>query len=148
VRFIQREPRPCYSISTDFAAIGPAVAKLESEVGPIDVLVNNAGYGHEGILEESLVGLNKTTVRRKRIRRGRNDEGCAAVHARETRRHIVNITSMAGYVGIAHYARSMLAVECIFEALAKEVRHLGIRVTAIAPGSFRTDWAGFGARGA
>jgi NAD(P)-dependent dehydrogenase (short-subunit alcohol dehydrogenase family) len=38
---------------TDFVAIGPAVAKLESEVGPIDVLVNNVGYGHEGILEES-----------------------------------------------------------------------------------------------
>jgi short-subunit dehydrogenase len=58
---------------------------------------------------------------------------------------------MAGYVGlpgIAYYAGSKLAVECIFEALAKEVRHLGIRVTAIAPDSFRADWAGFGARGA
>lgn len=38
---------------TAFSAIGPAVAKIESENGPIEVLVNNAGYGHEGILEES-----------------------------------------------------------------------------------------------
>src|ERR1700756_5135884 len=38
---------------TDFAAIGSAVAKVESEIAPIDVLVNNAGIGHEGILEES-----------------------------------------------------------------------------------------------
>jgi NAD(P)-dependent dehydrogenase (short-subunit alcohol dehydrogenase family) len=52
---------------------------------------------------------------------------------------------MAGHVGlpgIAYYAGSKFALEGISEVLAKEVRHLGIRVTAIAPGSFRTDWAG------
>jgi short-subunit dehydrogenase len=136
---------------TDFVAIGPAVAKLDSEAGPIDVLVNNAGYGQEGILEESPLEEIKRQF-------DVNVFGAVAImkavlpYMRERRRgHIVNITSMAGYVGlpgIAYYAGSKLAVECIFEALAKEVRHLGIRVTAIAPGSFRTDWAGFGARGA
>jgi short-subunit dehydrogenase len=61
------------------------------------------------------------------------------------RGHIVNITSMAGYVGlpgIAYYAGSKFALEGISEVLAKEVRGFGIKVTAVAPGSFRTDWAG------
>jgi NAD(P)-dependent dehydrogenase (short-subunit alcohol dehydrogenase family) len=130
---------------TDLVAIGPAVAKLESEVGPIDVLVNNAGYGHEGILEESPLEEIKRQF-------DVNVFGAVAMmkavlpYMRERRRgHIVNITSMAGYVGlpgIAYYAGSKFALEGISEVLAKEVRHLGIRVTAIAPGSFRTDWAG------
>jgi NAD(P)-dependent dehydrogenase (short-subunit alcohol dehydrogenase family) len=130
---------------TDFAAIGPAVAKLEREMGPIDILVNNAGYGHEGILEESSLEEIKRQF-------DVNVFGAVAMtkavlpYMRERRRgHIVNITSMAGHVGlpgIAYYAGSKFALEGISEVLAKEVRGLGIRVTAVAPGSFRTDWAG------
>ena len=130
---------------TEFAAIGPAVAKIEREVAPIDILVNNAGYGHEGILEES---PSEELKRQFDV----NVFGAVAMmkavlpYMRERcRGHIVNITSMAGYVGlagIAYYAGSKFALEGISEVLAKEVRHLGIRVTAIAPGSFRTDWAG------
>src|SRR6202012_3863643 len=59
--------------------------------------------------------------------------------------HIVNITSMGGFItmpGIAYYCGSKFALEGISEVLAKEVRGFGIKVTAIAPGSFRTDWAG------
>jgi NAD(P)-dependent dehydrogenase (short-subunit alcohol dehydrogenase family) len=130
---------------TDFAAIGSAVAKVESEIAPINVLVNNAGYGHEGILEESPLEEIKRQF-------DVNVFGAVAMmkavlpYMRGRRRgHIINITSMAGYVGlagIAYYAGSKFALEGISEVLAKEVRHLGIRVTAIAPGSFRTDWAG------
>jgi short-subunit dehydrogenase len=65
---------------------------------------------------------------------------------RQRRRgHIINITSMAGYIsmpGIAYYSGSKFALEGISEALAQEVKGLGIKVTAIAPGSFRTEWAG------
>jgi short-subunit dehydrogenase len=59
--------------------------------------------------------------------------------------HIINITSMGGYItmpGIAYYCGSKFALEGISETLAKEVKGFGIHVTAIAPGSFRTDWAG------
>jgi NAD(P)-dependent dehydrogenase (short-subunit alcohol dehydrogenase family) len=130
---------------TDFVAIGPAVARVERDVGPIDVLVNSAGYGHEGTLEES-------PLEEMRRQFDVNVFGAVAMikavlpFMRERRRgHIVNITSMAGYVGFAgipYYAGSKFALEGISEVLANEVRDFGIKVTAVAPGSFRTDWAG------
>ena len=65
---------------------------------------------------------------------------------RQRRRgHIVNVTSMGGFItmpGITFYCGSKFALEGISEALGKEVAALGIRVTALAPGQFRTDWAG------
>jgi short-subunit dehydrogenase len=59
--------------------------------------------------------------------------------------HILNVTSMGGYItmpGIAYYCGSKFALEGVSDTLAKELEDFGIKVTAIAPGSFRTDWAG------
>lgn len=59
--------------------------------------------------------------------------------------HIVNVTSMGGFItmpGIAFYCGSKFALEGISEALGKEVARFGIQVTALAPGQFRTEWAG------
>ena len=130
---------------TDFAAIGPKVAQAERDTGPIDVLINSAGYGHEGTLEES-------SLEEMRRQFDVNVFGAVAMikavlpFMRERRRgHIINITSMAGYVGlvgIPYYAGRKFALEGISEVLANEVRGFGIKVTAVAPGSFRTDWAG------
>jgi NAD(P)-dependent dehydrogenase (short-subunit alcohol dehydrogenase family) len=61
------------------------------------------------------------------------------------RGHIVNVTSMGGFItmpGISFYCGSKFALEGISEALGKEVAEFGIRVTALAPGQFRTEWAG------
>jgi short-subunit dehydrogenase len=67
-------------------------------------------------------------------------------YMRERRRgHILNITSMGGFItlpGIAYYCGSKFALEGISEVLGKELKPFGIAVTAVAPGSFRTDWAG------
>ena len=130
---------------TDFVGIDSAVSAIEAEVGPIDVLVNNAGYGHEGIMEES-------PLSEMRRQFDVNVFGAVAMmkavlpHMRARRRgHILNITSMGGYItmpGIAYYCGSKFALEGISEALGKEVAPFGIAVTAVAPGSFRTDWAG------
>lgn len=130
---------------TDFAGIDGAIAEAEATVGPIDVLVNNAGYGHEGILEES-------SLEAMRRQFEVNVFGAVAVakavlpYMRVRRRgHIVNITSMGGFItmpGIAYYCGSKFALEGISEVLGKEVKPFGIAVTAVAPGSFRTDWAG------
>ena len=130
---------------TDFEKIEPAITAVQQTVGPIDVLINNAGYGHEGILEESpldemiaqfnvnvfgAVAMIKAVLPTMRQRKSG---------------HIINITSMGGFItmpGISYYCGSKFALEGISETLASEVAHLGIHVTAIAPGSFRTDWAG------
>jgi NAD(P)-dependent dehydrogenase (short-subunit alcohol dehydrogenase family) len=130
---------------TDFDAIDGIVAEIEASVGPIDVLVNNAGYGHEGVMEES-------PLAEMRRQFDVNVFGAVAMmkavlpFMRERRRgHILNITSMGGHItlpGITYYCGSKFALEGISEALGKEVKSLGIAVTAVAPGSFRTDWAG------
>lgn len=130
---------------TDDAAVEKAVRDVEREIGPIDVLVNNAGYGHEGVLEES----SMDDLRRQFAA---NVFGPVAMikavlpGMRERRRgHIVNVTSMGGSValpGVSFYCGSKFALEGISEALGKEVAAFGIRVTSLAPGQFRTDWAG------
>jgi NAD(P)-dependent dehydrogenase (short-subunit alcohol dehydrogenase family) len=139
------EARPLRLDVTDYAAVPTAIARAEAAAGPIDVLVNNAGYGHEGALEESTlddlqrqfaanvfgpVAMIKAVLPGMRARR---------------RGHIVNVTSMGGFItlpGISFYCGSKFALEGISEALGKEVASFGIRVTALAPGQFRTDWAG------
>ena len=130
---------------TDYAAIGSAIAGAERVTGPIDVLINNAGYGHEGILEESSVDDLQRQF-------AANVFGPVAMiqavlpGMRERRRgRIINVTSMGGFItmpGIAFYCGSKFALEGISEALGKELAGLGIHVTALAPGQFRTDWAG------
>jgi NAD(P)-dependent dehydrogenase (short-subunit alcohol dehydrogenase family) len=130
---------------TQLDRIDEVVARIQREHGPIDVLVNSAGYGHEGVLEES-------TLEEMRHQLDVNLFGAVAMmkavlpSMRERRRgHIMNITSMAGLVGlpgIAFYTASKYALEGLSEVLAKEVTGFGVKVTAVAPGSFRTDWAG------
>jgi len=130
---------------TDFDAIEKKIADAEETIGPIDVLINNAGYGHEGAMEES-------SLEEMRHQLDVNLFGAVAVikavlpFMRKRRSgHIINITSMAGLVGlpgISYYAASKFALEGISEVLAKELGPFNVKVTAVAPGSFRTDWAG------
>lgn len=130
---------------TDFERIEEMVAKIESTVGPVDVLVNNAGYGHEGIMEES-------SLAEMRRQFEVNVFGAVAMikamlpGMRQRRHgHIINITSMGSFItmpGISYYCGSKFALEGISETLSKELAPFNIHVTAVAPGSFRTDWAG------
>jgi NAD(P)-dependent dehydrogenase (short-subunit alcohol dehydrogenase family) len=125
--------------------IAPTVERIEREVGPIDVLVNNAGYGHEGLVEES--GMEEL-----RRQFDVNFFGAVAVikavlPAMRQRRSgfIINVTSMGGIItlpGLGFYHASKFALEGLSESLGKEVKDFGIYVTAVEPGAFRTDWAG------
>ena len=130
---------------TDSAAIAPALAAVLRKIGRVDVLVNNAGYGHEGTLEESSLADMRRQFDVNVF--GAVAMTQAVLPAMRERRsgHIVNITSMGGFItmpGIAYYCGSKFALEGISDALAQEVAAFGVHVTAIAPGSFRTDWAG------
>jgi NAD(P)-dependent dehydrogenase (short-subunit alcohol dehydrogenase family) len=130
---------------TNDDGIAPVVDRMEREIGPIDVLVNNAGYGHEGLVEES-------SLEDMRRQFAVNVFGPVAIikavlpHMRRRRSgRILNVTSMGGIItmpGLAYYHASKFALEGLSETLGKEVRDLGIFVTAVEPGSFRTDWAG------
>jgi NAD(P)-dependent dehydrogenase (short-subunit alcohol dehydrogenase family) len=111
----------------------------------IDVLVNNAGIGYFGAIEESeeaeirrmfeinFFGLASVTNEVLPIMRAQRSG------------HIVNISSVGGLVafpGVGFYNATKFAVTGYSEALAKEVGALGIKVTVVAPSGFRTDWAG------
>jgi NAD(P)-dependent dehydrogenase (short-subunit alcohol dehydrogenase family) len=122
-----------------------AVTRALEAFGGIDVLVNNAGHGYSAAVEEgedapvramfetnffALAALTRAVLPHMRAR-GRG--------------HIVNISSIGGIVGnpaTGYYSATKFAVEGLSEALAKEVEPLGIRVTLIEPGPFRTEFQG------
>jgi NAD(P)-dependent dehydrogenase (short-subunit alcohol dehydrogenase family) len=130
---------------TDDNAVFATVEEVELGVGPIDVVIANAGYGHEGVFEES-------PMAELRAQFDANVFGAVATikavlpHMRKRRRgHIFGVTSMGGLMtipGLSYYHGSKYALEGILESVGKEVKAFGIHVTAIEPGSFRTDWAG------
>lgn len=129
---------------TDAAQIAAAVSAADQAFGGIDVLVNNAGHGYLSSVEEGedaevrkLFDVNYF---------GAVDMIKAVLPAMRARGsgHIINISSMTGLVANppnAYYSSTKFALEAVTEALAAEVRPLGIKVTAIEPGAFRTDWA-------
>jgi NAD(P)-dependent dehydrogenase (short-subunit alcohol dehydrogenase family) len=129
---------------TDRDQITAAVAATEAAFGGIDVLVNNAGYGYMAAVEEG----DDAEVRKLFDTNyfGVVDTLKAVLPGMRSRRsgHIVNISSMTGLVANppnAYYSSTKFALEALTEALSKEVAPLGIKVTAIEPGAFRTDWA-------
>jgi NAD(P)-dependent dehydrogenase (short-subunit alcohol dehydrogenase family) len=134
---------------TDAGAARAAVQRAVAHFGRVDVVVNNAGYGHFGAVEEltddemrqqlevNLFGLlNVTRAALPQLRRQRSG-------------HIVQMSSLNGVVGMVgggYYVASKFAVEGISESLADEVAPLGIRVIIVEPGPHRTNFAGRGAR--
>jgi NAD(P)-dependent dehydrogenase (short-subunit alcohol dehydrogenase family) len=130
---------------TNYPQVISVVAQATTMHGPVDVLVNNAGYGLAGAIEEvtedefmpmfntNVFGLVHVTQAFLPHFRSRSSG------------HILNLSSVGGLVsipGMGFYNASKYAVEGLSEALALEVAPLGIRVTLIEPGPFRTDFLG------
>lgn len=130
---------------TDGAAVDAVMAQALSRFGAVDVLVNNAGHGFVGAVEEgedeavralfdvNFFGLARIT---RAVLPGMRARG---------RGWIVNISSIAGLspnAGAGYYAASKFAVEGLSDALALEVQSFGIKVLVVEPGPFRTDFGG------
>jgi NAD(P)-dependent dehydrogenase (short-subunit alcohol dehydrogenase family) len=130
---------------TNEAAVRDVIVATEAETGPIDILVNNAGYG-------LVAGVEEASLAEMRAQFEVNVFGAVAVMQavlpfmrRRRAGRIINISSVSGLVGWAAlgiYTGSKFALEGIVESLAQEVAPLGIHVTLIEPGGFRTDFAG------
>ena len=130
---------------TDENAAAEAVKIAVKEFGRLDVVVNNAGYGDVGSIEDTSlsdfraqieVNLFGTIIVTKAVIPLMREQGAG---------HIMNFSSMGGRigpVGRAPYAAAKWGVEGFSEVLSKEVGPLGIKVTIIEPGGFRTDFAG------
>jgi NAD(P)-dependent dehydrogenase (short-subunit alcohol dehydrogenase family) len=144
--FAERHPEalPLQLDVTDSARAEEAVAEGVERFGRIDVVVNNAGYGHFGAVEElteeelrlqfevNLFGVvNVTRAALPQLRAQRSG-------------HIVQMSSLngiEGLVGGAYYCASKFAIEGFSESLADEVAHLGIKVMLVEPGPLRTEFA-------
>jgi NAD(P)-dependent dehydrogenase (short-subunit alcohol dehydrogenase family) len=122
-----------------------AVKNAETSFGSIDVLVNNAGYGYVGAVEESEDDEVRAMFETNFFGLARMIRTVLPGMRQRRRGSIVNISSIGGLVGfsgVSYYNATKFAVEGLSEALAKEVAPLGIKVLVVEPGPFRTDWAG------
>ncbi len=140
------ERAKAYSLDvTDPAQVVSIVAQTTACFSPVDVLVNNAGYGLAGAIEEATEDEFMPVF-------NTNVFGLISVtraflpHFRERRSgHIVNLSSVGGLIGSpgwGYYNATKFAVEGFSEALAAELEPLGIHVTVVEPGPFRTDFLG------
>jgi NAD(P)-dependent dehydrogenase (short-subunit alcohol dehydrogenase family) len=139
-------PEQCRVLALDVTAgeqIEAVVRQAAAEFGRLDVVVNNAGVGLVGALEE---------VSGEQIERNFETNFFGAVHVTraalpilraQRRGHIVNVSAaaaIANYAGFSIYGAAKWALEGMSEALAAEVRSLGIKVTIVQPGPFRTEF--------
>ena len=122
-----------------------AITRTVARFGRLDVLVNNAGYGLAGAVEEVSDAEARAQMETNVFGVLKLTRAALPQMRAQKSGHILNISSVAGFVstpGLGIYNASKFALEGFSEALALEAAHLGIKVTLIEPGPFRTDWAG------
>ena len=125
--------------------ITEAIQKTKEAFGRIDVLVNNAGIGYFGAVEESEEDAVRNMFEINFFGLAKMIQETLPVMRTQKSGHIVNIASiggLVGYPGVGFYNATKFAVDGLSESLAKETAPLGIKVTIVAPSGFRTDWAG------
>jgi len=145
---IEKYPDLALVVSLDVTnkqQITDAVKLTIEKFGSIDVLVNNAGVGYFGAVEESEDDAVRNMFDINVFGLGNMIQEVLPFMRKQKSGHILNVASIGGlrsFPGVGYYNATKYAVDGLSEALYKEVAPLGIKVTIIAPSGFRTDWAG------
>ncbi|MBP2167317.1 NAD(P)-dependent dehydrogenase (short-subunit alcohol dehydrogenase family) [Erwinia toletana] len=130
---------------TDSENIARAVKQTLEKFGTVDVLVNNAGYGYQSSVEEGVEAEIRAQFDANVFGLFAMTRALLPAMRKARSGHVINITSVAGLIGFpgsGYYSASKHAVEGWSDSLAAEGAPLGIKVTCVEPGPFRTDWAG------
>ncbi|MBL8086861.1 MAG: SDR family NAD(P)-dependent oxidoreductase [Chthonomonas sp.] len=145
---VQRYPDHCLTARLDVTEEGaftPVLDTMLKEWGRCDVLVNNAGYGVAGAIEEVDLAQVATMFETNVWGAVRGIKAALPIMRSQGGGRILNISSVAGLVafsGSGYYCSSKFALEAISESLSQEVAGFGVKVTLIEPGPFRTDFTG------
>lgn len=134
---------------TDRAADHDAVRQARERFGRIDVVVNNAGYGHFGAVEEVTEPELRAQLETNFFGALWVTQAALPILREQGGGHIVQMSSIGGvgaFANLGAYHASKWALEAISESLAAEIEPLGIHVTLVEPGGFDTDWSGSSAR--
>jgi NAD(P)-dependent dehydrogenase (short-subunit alcohol dehydrogenase family) len=130
---------------TDKAAVDAAVAQAHDHFGRLDVVVNNAGYGLFGAIEEVSEAQARAQIETNLFGALWVTKAALPYLREQGSGHILQVSSIGGLSAFANlglYHASKWALEGFSQALAAEVRDFGVKVTIIEPGGFSTDWAG------
>ena len=130
---------------TDRSAGFAAVQQAAEHFGRLDVVVNNAGYGHFGMVEELSEDEARAQLDANLFGALWVTQAALPIMRRQGSGHIVQVSSIGGISAFPHvgiYHASKWALEGLSQALAQEVAGFGIHVTLVEPGPFSTDWAG------
>ena len=134
---------------TDREAVFEAVRRAHEHFGRLDVVVNNAGYGQFGMVEELSEQEARDQIETNLFGALWVTQAALPFLREQGSGHILQVSSIGGisaFQGIGMYHASKWALEGISQSLAQEVQGFGIHVTLIEPGGFSTDWGGSSAR--
>jgi NAD(P)-dependent dehydrogenase (short-subunit alcohol dehydrogenase family) len=130
---------------TDREAAFGAVRQAHEHFGRLDVVVNNAGYGHFGMVEEISEHEARAQIETNLFGALWVTQAALPFLREQGTGHIVQVSSIGGisaFPSVGIYHASKWALEGISQALAQEVKEFGINVTLVEPGGFSTDWSG------
>ncbi len=134
---------------TDRDADFAAVARAHEHFGRLDVVVNNAGYGHFGMVEELSEADARDQMETNLFGALWVTQAALPFLRAQRSGHILQVSSIGGisaFPMVGMYHASKWALEGLSQALAQEVADFGIKVTLIEPGGFSTDWSGSSAK--
>jgi NAD(P)-dependent dehydrogenase (short-subunit alcohol dehydrogenase family) len=130
---------------TDKAAVNAAVTAAQARFGSLDVVINNAGYGHFGAIEEVTEAEARAQLETNLFGALWVTQAALPIMRAQGSGHIIQVSSIGGvnaFPTVGLYHASKWGLEGFSQALAAEVAGFGIKVTIVEPGGFATDWGG------